>query len=96
MDDALASSHPLDVSRFDGAFVAPGVFVAHLSLEDVAHGLEASMWVVGEANRKLGRSHVQHEEGVQEWQLFDAYVPAHPSPIAFGLLACRERNQQLL
>lgn len=67
MHDAASGRHPLHVAGSEPAAVAGGIRVLHLAVEDIGHGLEAAMWMVGRADcfawRIVDRSHLveQHE-----------------------------------
>src|SRR5690606_40119871 len=49
VDDAAPGSHPLHAARFQVAFVAQMVAMAHMAVDDVGHGLEAAVRMRREA-----------------------------------------------
>ncbi len=64
MDYTFACTHPLKVTRSDGALVALEVFVVEVALLHVGDSFKSTVGVVWEASRESDFKIVEHEEGI--------------------------------
>ncbi len=88
MDQPTPGSHPLHATRGQQALVAVVVLVAHAPVQHVGHGLEAAMWMAGEAGQVVGglvgAELVQQQERVQVRKLRATDHPGELDPGAVG------------
>ena len=69
VDDAAAGGHPLHAAAFQLADVAEMIFMPHVAVEHVGHGLEAPMRMRRKAGDVIvgvvGRKVIEHEKRVE-------------------------------
>ena len=66
MQDAGGSGHPLHIARADLATGAGGIAVCHFAVVDDGDGLEATVRVLADATRGLGRRELGRAGMVQQ------------------------------
>jgi hypothetical protein len=49
VQNAAASSHPLNVAGADNTALASGIAMLHLTLIDDGHGFESTMWMLADS-----------------------------------------------
>src|SRR6266446_5772911 len=80
VDDAAPGRHPLHAAAGELAAVAEVVLVAHVAVEHVGHGLEATVRMRRETGdvvgRVVGRELVEHEKGIEIESALATEAPA--------------------
>ena len=71
VDQAAAGGHPLNAAGFDDAFVAAGIAMGDVAVENERHGFEAAMGMRAEGQAVVGRAVVLRSVVIQEQERID-------------------------